>query len=184
MCAFKELELSWPPRGWEQLCAIENSTGQAIVKDPLLALVTGLAYNIEPLPFYKGTKISGPVYFVEITGWEYTIHNESREYSVLSFLLQERPDSLSPKEFYISDLKTMGQLVRVTERSAKRCVTAVNFLIKQINGGKVPDTERILMLYKIHPAQRSLYDVDNSRPDSLCCGLPYAGIEKDKSESA
>lgn len=184
MCEFKTLGMSWPPRGWEQLRHIENSNGQAIVKDPALARVTGLAYNIEPLSFYKGRKVKTTVYAVEVTGWEYTIHNESREYSILSFLLQEKPDQSAPKDFYISNLKTNGQPIRVTERSAHRGVMAANFLIKQINGGKVPDTNRILMLYKIHPAQRSLYDIDNSRPDSLYCGLPYVGLDKDKSESA
>ena len=149
-----------------------------------MARVTGLTYRIEPLPFYKGKKVRATVYAVEISGWEYTIHNESREYPVLSFLLQERPDSSAPKDFYISELKTMAQPVRVTERSAHRGVMTANFLIKQINGGKVPDTNRILMLYKIHPAQRSLYDIDNSRPDSLYCGLPYVGNDKDRSESA
>lgn len=185
MCKFKSLGLSWPPRGWEQLRHIEYTTGQSVTKDPALALVTGLSYNIEPIPFFKGKKVKTIVYSIDIGGWEYTIHNDSREYPILSFLLQERPDRSAPKDFYISSLKSMSQTIRITERSVHRGLMAANFLIKQINGGKVPDTEKILRLYKIHPAQRSLYDVDNARADSLHCGLPYvAGKEKkDRTES-
>jgi hypothetical protein len=183
MCEFKTLGVSWPPRGWEQLRHIKISTGQAVSKDPVLAKVTGLSYNIEPVPYYKGKKIKSTIYAVEVLGWEYTIHNESREYSVISFLLQERPHLSAPKEFYISDLKTMGQSVIVTERSAHRSLLATNFFIKQIISGKVPETERVLMLYKIHPVQRSLYEINNVRTDSLYCGLPQAILERNKNES-
>lgn len=185
MCEFKALGLSWPPRGWEQLRHIKKTTGQSVTKDPALARVAGLAYAIEPIPFYKGKKIRSIVYSIEITGWEYTIHNDSREFPVLSFLLQERPDRSAPKDFYISDLKTMAHPIRITERSVHRALMAASFMIKQINGDKVPNIGKILRLYKIHPSQRSLYDIDNARSDSLYCGLPYimGDGKKDQSET-
>lgn len=183
MKEFKKLGLSWPPRGWNIFDHIEKVSGQSIAKDPQKAKVTGLAYRIEPLPYFRGKNAKAVAYNIEITGWEYTIHNESREYPVLSFLLKERPCKSAPREFYIADMKTMTMPLRITQRSAHRITMATNFLIKKINGGIVPDVERVLMLYKVHPAQRSLYDIDNARSDSLHCGLPYVAGDESKSET-
>lgn len=184
MCRFKALGVSWPPRGWKQLGYIETSSGQAISKDPLSARVTGLVYNIEPSPVYRKNSTRIFVYSVRIDGWEYTIHNESREYPVLSFSLQERLDPDVPKDFYISDIRTKSRVIRITERSAHRSLMAALFMMKQINNAQVPDIERVLRLYKIHPSQRSLYEIDNVRHDSLYCGLPYVGLDDSGSESA
>lgn len=185
MCKFKALGISWPPRGWEQLATIEETQGQAIVKEPASARVAGLTYHIEPVPVYQKNNKRIFVYSLQIDGWEYNIHNESREYPVLSFMFQERSDKNAPKNFYISDIKTQARPVIVTERSAHRSMMAALFMIKQIAAAQVPDAERILRLYKIHPTQRSLYEIDNVRRDSLFCGLPYVCIETgDESEKA
>lgn len=181
MCKFKALGLSWPPRGWEALASIETTSGQAIIKDPASAVVAGLTYNIEPLPVYQKNNQRIFIYSLHIDGWEYTIQNESREYPILSFMFQERPDKNTPKNFYISDIKSQSRPVIVTERSAHRSMMAALFMMKQIASNQVPDAERILRLYKIHPTQRSLYEIDNARSDSLFCGLPYVCVGEEKS---
>ena len=167
MCRFEALGVSWPPRGWKQLGHIKKTSGQAITKDPASAQVTGLVYNIDPTPVYRDNNRHSIAYAIHIDGWEYTIHNESREYPVLSFMLQERPDPATAKNLYISNIKTKSRPVRVTERSAHRCLMAALFMMKQINGEQVPDIERVLRLYKIHPSQRSLYNIDNEQQDGF-----------------
>lgn len=183
MCKFSALGVSWPPRGWEQLGSIEKTSGQAVIKDPASARVAGLTYNIEPLPVYQKNNQRTLIYSLQIDGWEYNIHNESREFPVLSFIFQARPDKSLPKNFYMSDIKTKSRPVIITERSAHRSMMAALFMMKQIINGRVPDTNRILRLYKIHPTQRSLYEIDNVRSDSLHCGLPYVCVDiENKSE--
>ena len=184
MCKFKALGVSWPPQGWEQLGHIQKSNGQAIVKDAASAMVTGLSYNIEPLPVYQKNNERIFVYAMQIDGWEYNIHNESREYPILSFMLQERLNRSAPKNLYISDIKTNSRPVYVTERSAHRVMIATLFIIKQINSGQVPDVERILRLYKIHPSQRSLYEINNDGPDIVAGCAPFICLEDHESESA
>lgn len=185
MCKFNALGISWPPRGWDQLGTIQTTTAQAIAKDPASARVAGLSYTVEPLPVYQKDNSNRIfVYAVHIDGWEYTINNESREFPILSFMLQERTDKHSPKHFYMSDIKTKSRPVRLTERSAHRSLMAALLMMKQISGGQLPDANKILRLYKIHPTQRSLYDIDNERHDSLYCGLPYVCVEDNDSESA
>lgn len=183
MCKFEALGISWPPRGWEQLSTIEKTSGQAIIKEPASARVAGLTYNIEPIPVYQKDNQRVFCYALQIDGWEYTIHNDSREYPILSFMFQERPDPAVPKSFYISDIKSKARPVIVTERSAHRSMMAALFMIKQINNSLVPDTERVLRLYKIHPTQRSLYEIDNERRDSLFCGLPYVCVENESEKA-
>ncbi len=177
MCKFEALGVSWPPCGWEQLGTIKETSAQAIVKEPASARVAGLTYNIEPLPVYQKNNKRIFVYSLQIDAWEYTIQNESREYPILSFMFQEKPEKDVPQNFYISDIKTKSRPVIVTERSAHRAMMAALFMMKQISVSQVPDAERILRLYKIHPTQRSLYEIDNARHDSLFCGLPYVCIE-------
>jgi hypothetical protein len=179
MCKFKTLGLSWPPKGWDKLSYISRSCAQAISKDPLSARVTGLSYNIEPCPTSAGRY----VYAFSIEGWEYNIYNESIEFPVLSFLLRERPDSKPSKSYYISEIKTQARALRLTERSAHRILMATAFFIKQIDSDQVPDFERILKLYKIHPNQRSQYNIDSERYDSLYCGLPFIEATKIESEA-
>ena len=184
MCKFETLGISWPPKGWEHLKVIYRSSGQSLSKDPRSACVNGLSYQIEPLALYNKNQQRSFVYAVQIEGWEYAINNDSREFQVLSFMLRERPDENAPKDFYISDIKVNARPLRVTERSAHRVLMAAQFMIKQIDSDLVPETERILRLYKIHPSQRSLYDIDNTRADSLYCGLPYAGVSKKDGEES
>lgn len=184
MCKFKALGISWPPRGWEQLRTIQQTTAQAITKDPASARVAGLTYDVETLPVYQKNNKRAFVYAIQIDGWEYTINNESREFPILSFMLQERPDKSMSKHFHMSDIKTKSRPIGLTERSAHRSLMAALFMMKQIVCGQVPDADRVLRLYKIHPSQRSLYEIDNERHDSLYCGLPYICIDGNESESA
>ncbi|HPD83607.1 MAG: hypothetical protein R3D88_04055 [Alphaproteobacteria bacterium] len=169
MCLFKTLGVSWPPKGWKEFFEIEASHGQSILKDPVSACVTGLSYHIDPIPTYHKNNDRKFVYAVCIEGWDYNIYNESREYPVLSFVLHERPEENTSKYLYMSDIRTQGRSVKITERSAYRAFMAALFLMKQINSGQVSEAERILRLYKIHPTQRSLYDADNQRQNSLFC---------------
>lgn len=184
MCKFKNLGVSWPPKGWDVFNQIDQSFGQSLTKDPMSAKVSGLTYVIEPVPLYTETLERRYIYSVRIEGWDYNIHNESREYSILSFILKDRSDTTLPKSYFISDIKTLHRPIRLCERSAHRALMAALFLMKQINSDSVPDVKRILRLYKIHPSQRSLYDIDNVRTDSLFCGLPYARLEGDETETA
>ena len=171
MCKFKTLGVSWPPKGWKQFKDIDRSHGQAISKDPASAIVTGMSYIVEPLPVYQKNDLRSFVYAIHIEGWDYNIYNESCEYPILSFICKERPEDSASKHYYISDIKSRARSVRITQRSAHRSFMAALFMMKQINSGQVPDAERILRLYKIHPTQRSLYDYDMERTDSLFCGI-------------
>lgn len=184
MCKFKNLGVSWPPRGWDIFNQIDQSYGQSLMKDPMSAKVSGLIYTIEPVPLYTETLERRYVYEVRLEGWDYNIHNESREYSILSFMLKERGDATLPKSYFVSDIRTLSRPVRLTERSAHRALMAAMFLMKQINSDSVPDVKRILRLYKIHPTQRSLYEIDNARTDSLFCGLPQLRQRADETETA
>jgi hypothetical protein len=177
MCKFKTLGVSWPPKGWKKFEKIEYSQGQAILKNPTSAIVTGMSYSVEPVPVYLKNNRRVYAYAVQIEGWDYNIYNESCEYPVLSFMLYERPNSTAPKHFYISKLKTQAQPLKITQRSAHRAFMAALFMMKQINSGKVPEAERILRLYKIHATQRNLYDVDRGRRDSLFCGIAEHGTD-------
>ncbi len=183
MCKFKNLGVSWPPKGWKAFNEIDQTYGQAILKNPVSAVVTGLSYVIEPIPVYKSS-VRGHYYAVNITGWDYNIYNESCEYPVLSFIFHDKPDSKTPKHYYMSELKTQAQSLHLTERSAHRMYMAALFLMKQIGSGQVPDVERILKLYKIHPSQRDAYKINSERSDSLFCGLPNIEDNLSKKETA
>jgi hypothetical protein len=167
MCKFKTLGVSWPPKGWKQFETIKYSSGQAILKNPASALVTGISYHVEPIPVYSKENIRRYIYAVKINGWDYNIYNESREYSVLSYVLHEKENSAAPKYLHISDVKTQAQALEITERSAHRVFMSALFMIKQIESGVVPEVERVLKLYKIHPTQRHLYEGDAKHQNSL-----------------
>lgn len=183
MCKFKNLGVAWPPEGWNTLQDIDQTYGQAILKNPVSAIVTGLSYVIEPVPIYKSSARTY-YYAVNITGWDYNIYNESCEYPVLSFIFHDKPASKAPKHYYMSELKTQAQSLILTERSAHRIYMAALFLMKQITSGQVPDIERILKLYKIHPTQRDAYQINPERHDSLFCGLPNIESNLNKKETA
>jgi hypothetical protein len=123
-------------------------------------------------------------YVTDIKGWDYNIYNESREYHVLSFTFEDRYNADDPKHYYMSDIKSRGHSVSLTERSAHRAYMAAMFMMKQIGSGQVPDVERILKLYKIHPSQRLVYDIDSERHDSLFCGLMETDKTIGKKETA
>jgi hypothetical protein len=151
---------AWPPRGWKKLNEISKLSGQAIIKDPQSAQVNGLSFKIEPLPVYKNNTRTH-IYSFQIDGWEYSINNDSREFPVLHFLLKEK-DAVGLSNSILSDIKAYARPVRVTPRSSQRTLMAALLMIKQIINGQVPDAERTLKLYKIHPSQRSLYEIDNN----------------------
>ena len=183
MCKFKTLGVPWPPKGWEQLSIIKKTGAQTIHKDPVSAVVTGLSYTIDPCPHLLGPNHRRFSYQFSLMEWNYNIYNESGEYPVLSFTLWDRPEK-GPKHYYMSDIRTQARPLALTHRSAQRTYMAALFLMKQINSDIVPDTERLLRLYKIHPSQRSLYEIDNERQDSLFCGLVGAGFKGDDRENA
>lgn len=172
MCKFKELGVSWPPAGWDKLAFIKTTNGQAIAKDLTSAKVVGLSYSIEPLPIYQENTGRGTLYALQIDGWEYNIHNESREYPVLSLMLRERNKHNISRNNYISDIRTNAQLIRRTPRSTHRSLMAALFIIKQIKNNQVPDTDRILRLYKIHPSQRDLYSGEHEKGAPKIYGTP------------
>lgn len=151
------LGIFWPPRGWKRLEFVKSLKAQAIVKDPMLAIITGLHYKIEAIPGYLSNGNKTYRYHFSINGWQYSIQNESHEYSILSFDFCERLDLLAPKDNFISNIKVKSRPILLTERTATRALTAAIFLIKQIKSKKVPDYNRVLRLYKIHPNQRNLY---------------------------
>lgn len=182
MCKFKTLGVPWPPKGWRQFDAITQTEAQAIHKNPVSAVVTGLSYTIDPCSHLLDPNRQRFSYHFSFLEWNYNIYNESYEYPVLSFTLWERPER-GPKHYYMSDIKTQARPLVITERSAQRTYMAAVFLMKQINSGIVPDTQRLLRLYKIHPTQRSLYEIDNERQDSLFCGLVGSGLKESDCEN-
>ena len=172
--SFETLGVSWPPRGWRQFESIQTPCGQAILKQPVSGVVCGLRYMIEPVPIYSKKQQKSLLFHVQITGWEYSISNQSHEYPVLSYALQERGDDTQCKpKLYISQIKSQGQAIRTTSKSARRCLMASVFLIQQINKGNVPDIEKTLKIYRIHTSQKQGYEMNLTRTDSLYCGLPH-----------
>ncbi len=171
MSRHDKLGISWPPCGWDGLGFIKTLNAQAVAKDPMMATIVGLSYEIEPIPVYLKNHKKNYIYHLKIEGWKYSIQNESRGYSVLSFNFQERLNKFLPKNKFISDIRTKSRPFILNERSAQRAYMAAIFMIKQIESGQVPDYKRILRLYKIHPSQRSLYEIDYVREDSRNCGI-------------
>lgn len=164
----------WPPRGWEQLGLIKKLEGQAILKNPAHATITGLFFKIDPVPVYLKNNQRGHVYRISVDGWSYSIYNESHEFNIISFDLADRLTRHLSKENCVSNIKIKSRPLVLNKRSAGRSYMAALLLMKQIESGIVPDYDRVLRLYKIHPSQRSLYEQDIKRKTSLNCGLkPY-----------
>jgi len=163
MGKLKGTGVSWPPVGWKQFHGINKATDQAISKDIQAGKVIGMSYAIDSHPLYELENQQKPYYVhhIHIDGWEYQIQTDSVEQQILSFILMDRHDLKTPKETYISKIKSMGGLVACNERSARRAITAAIFLIKQINAGQVPNAERVLKIYKLHPSQSRIYERDN-----------------------
>ena len=159
MGRFESTHIVWPPAGWGQFASIQSSSGQSVAKDLGTARIFGLQYSIDSMPLFKNdTKLFR--HDVRIDGWEYSILNESTEYPVLSFSLLDRFDMGLPRECFITDIRTYASQIPHTRRSAARAVSAALFLIKQIGRGQVPDVNRVLRIYKLHPTQAFLYRGD------------------------
>jgi hypothetical protein len=159
MGRFESTHIVWPPAGWSQFASVQSSSGQSVAKDLGTARIYGLQYSIDSVPLFKNdTKIFR--HDIQIHGWEYSILNESTEYPVLSFSLLDRFDMALPRECFITDIRTYASGIPHTRRSASRAMSAALFFIKQINRGQVPDINRVLRIYKLHPTQAFLYRGD------------------------
>ncbi len=159
MGRFESTHIVWPPAGWSQFASVQASSGQSLAKDIGKARIYGLQYRIESMPLFKNeTKLFR--HDIQIDGWEYSILNESIEYPVLSFSLLDKFDMALPKECFITDIRTYDSLIPHTRRSANRAVSAALFFIRQIAAGQVPDVNRVLRIYKLHPNQAFLYRND------------------------
>jgi hypothetical protein len=102
-----------------------------------------------------------------IDGWEYSILNESTEYPVLSFSLLDKFDAGLPRECFITDLRCYDTPIPHTRRSANRAVSAALFMLRQIASGQVPDVNRLLRIYRLHPSQTFMYRNDRALDTDL-----------------
>jgi hypothetical protein len=166
MGRFEYMPIDWPPTGWTQFASVPASSGQAVAKDISKGKIFGLQYSIESMPLFKmDTKLFR--HDVTITGWDYSILNESSEYPVLSFSLLDRFDMSLAKECFVTDIRSYSSPVPHTRRSANRAVSAAIFMIRQIVEGNVPDVNRVLRIYKMHPNQAFLYRNDSTLDKDL-----------------
>lgn len=169
MGRFENMNIHWPPVGWPQFSSVTQSSGRAIAKDISKARIFGLQYSIESVPLFKmDTKLFR--HDISIDGWQYTILNESIEYPVLTFSIYDRFDLQLTKESFVADIRSYSTIIPHTRRSVNRAVSAAIFMIRQINLGNVPDVNRVLRTYKLHPNQAFLYREE----ESLGSNLKYA----------
>lgn len=173
MYLFNKQGVAWPPRGWGLFNSINKSCGQSVFKDPMSATVAGLTYTIEPNSIYTADGTLIVAYSISIDGWNYSILNESQEFPVLSFQLIEKDAGAKAWLPYISRLKILSRAVHLSESKAERVILTSLFLMKQIDAQNVPDYERILRFYRIHPdtIPRSNPDLYKERKKSALCGL-------------
>lgn len=148
---------AWPPRGWKQLGSITQLNGQALAKDIRTAKIFGLGFRIESEPLYQ---MESRFYRhkIQIDGWQYSILNESSEYPVLSCVITDRHDIRHPRESFVSDIRIMAKPVENRPVIVRRVIMAAQLLIKQIQMGQVPDHERVLSIYHLHP-KRGGHDI-------------------------
>jgi DNA relaxase NicK len=159
MGSFEKMCIYWPPVGWASFGFITASSGQAVAKDIGKGKIFGLQYRIDSHPLFKNeTRFYR--HDVVIEGWEYSILNESTEYPVLSFSVMDRFDPDLPRECFVSDIRSYDTAIAHTRRSATRAVGTALFLIRQIAAGNVPDINRVIRTYKLHPNQSFLYRND------------------------
>jgi hypothetical protein len=159
MGRFESMNIHWPPVGWPQFAEVNDSSGRAVAKDISKARIFGLQYSIESVPLFKmDTKLFR--HDISIDGWQYTILNESIEYPVLTFSVYDRFDLQQTKESFVTDIRSYSTEIPHTRRSVNRAVSAAIFLIRQINLGSVPDVNRVMRTYKLHPNQAFLYRED------------------------
>lgn len=128
--------------------------GESTTRDSATSSIRGLNYSIEAI------KNRQNYYEVVITGWRYSIHHETHEFPILSFQCENPATFKKSKRFLFGNIKVKSRSLISTVPSSQRALMAALFLIKQIEKGQVPDANRILRLYKIHPSQHSLYDMD------------------------
>ena len=163
MCKFKAMGVPWPPRGWEHFKTINQTNGQSIHKDPQNARIAGLNFDIQPMPKASDNPDDLDYFYVlSICAWEYTISNESKEYPILSFQLQERRSSEHAASLLLSNLRIKYKSVEVTESIAERTLMAALFFIRQIQNDRVPDWDRILRFYRLVS-----YEEINNQTDSM-----------------
>jgi hypothetical protein len=156
MGRFESLNIVWPPAGWPQFSAVTRFAGQSLAKDIAKGQILGLHYNIESVPLFKNaTKLFQ--HNITIQGWEYSILNESREYPVLSLSVMDRFDAAMPRESFVADIRAYDTAIPHTRRTVSGAVGAALFLIRHINEGALPDVDRILRSYKLHPLQSPAY---------------------------
>jgi len=173
MHLFNKQGVAWPPRGWNAFHAVKKSCGQSVFKDPIKATVAGLTYCIEPNAIYASDGTLLMAYTISIDGWNYSILNKSQEFPVLSFQITEKETSGKFNLPYISRVKILSRSIHLNENKAQRVILTSLFLMKQIDANNVPDYERILRLYRIHPdiTSRKTALSYKHRADSLFCGL-------------
>ncbi len=183
MGRFESLGILWPPAGWPQLAAVKQSTAQSIAKHISSGRVFGLQYRVESMPLFKmETKLFR--HDLHIEGWEYSIHNESTEYPVLSLSVFDRFDLGLAKECFITDIRSYDTAMPHTARSANRALSAALFMIRQIESGFVPDINRILRSYKLHPAQAFLYRPDKRMAHDLMTAFLSTDFKGSRQDSA
>lgn len=173
----------WPPRGWRQLGCINQSSGQALAKDIRTAKIFGLAFQIESEPLYQfESRFYRHKIFID--GWQYSILNESSEYPVLSFTLTDRYDIRQPRDAFVSDIRVMAKPFENRPVIVQRAVMAAQLLIKQIQLGQVPDHERILSVYHLHP-KRGGQNNNGLGPDPITLRQRYnRRDDEDESDNA
>lgn len=141
---------AWPPRGWKQLGSIIQPSGQALAKDVRTARIFGLGFRIDSEPLYQ-MEARFFRHKLQIDGWQYSILNESSEYPVLSCVITDRHDIRQMRESFVSDIRIMSKPVEARPVIVRRVIMAAQLIIKQVQMGQVPDHERILSIYHLHP---------------------------------
>ena len=67
----------------------------------------------------------------------------------------------------MTDIRSYATAIPHTRASVNRAVSAGLFLIRQIQSGSVPDINRVLRAYKLHPNQAFLYRKDDGMGQAL-----------------
>ena len=153
------LDSSWPVTGFDKLGTRKQFAGQASEKDAVTSSIKGLSYLVRPHGRDKNS------YDVTIKGWRYSVRNETIEFPILSFSCLNPFESKKSKQFVLQDIKVNARPLIINERSSQRSLMAAIFIMRHIEKGQVPDTNRILRLYKVHPSQHSLYEM-SERPQN------------------
>ena len=127
--------------------------GRAVEKDSTTSSIRGLSYQITDV------KNKPDFYAIDIKGWRYSVRNETREIKILSFECKNPFLPGQRKKLSLENIKVNARPLISNAASSQRSLMAAIFFIKQIEKGQVPDANRILRLYKIHPSQHSLYEM-------------------------